>query len=164
MQYTEWLGPEASSARDKELLSFLPSAASPASTPAFAVGDAMRLTLTLKNVGRSLRVKVYRINAAAYYKGEGKEIDPAALDLSGVVAHHEEIVDLPAYSPFHRFTHTLTLSDMLKDAGARGVFVCEATAKGQKVPRPRPPRRPLLPLRGDAQRRVGGRCSTSTAR
>ena len=132
-QYTDWLRPEAASARDKELLTFLPSSASPATTPAFAVGDAMRLTLTLKNVGRSLRVKVYRINAAAYYKAEGREIDPAALDLSGVVAHYEETIDLPAYSPFHRFTHTLTLSDMLKDAGARGVFVCEATAKGQKV-------------------------------
>ena len=132
-QYTEWLGHQMASVRDKELLSFLPSATAPPTGPAFAVGDPMQLTLTLKNVGRSLHVKVYRINAAAFYKKEGREIEPSALDLSGVVAHHETTIDLPAYSPYHRFTHTLPLSTMLGSAGARGVFVCEATAKGQKV-------------------------------
>ena len=132
-KYQGWLGGQLMEVRDKEILSFLPSSSSRATTPAYPIGDPIELTLTLKNVGRTLLVKVYRINAAAYYRMEGKEVDVANLDLGGVVAHFEQTIELPDYSPYHRFTHPLAVASMLGEAGVRGVWVCEVTAKGQKV-------------------------------
>ena len=132
-KYAGWLGRELTQERDREILSFQPSTTAPDVVPSYRVGEAMELTLHLKNVGRSLLVKVYRVNAAAYYRMQGKEIDVAALDLAGVVAHYEDTVALPAYSAYRRFTHTLSVSALLAGSTEHGVFVCEVTAAGQKA-------------------------------
>ena len=132
-KYAGWLGRDLTHERDREILSFQPSATAPDIVPSYRVGEAMELTLTLKNVGRSLLVKVYRVNAAAYYRMQGKEIDVASLDLAGVVAHYEDTVALPAYSAYRRFTHKLSVSALLAGSTEHGVFVCEVTAGGQKA-------------------------------
>ena len=119
--------------RHNVVLSFLPSTFSSNAPPSFTATEQMKLTLTLRNVGTSLLVKLYRVASTTYYRLQGKEIDVANFNLDGVVAHHEETVQLPAYSFYHRFNHTLDISSFLQTPLEHGVFIVEVTAQGKKV-------------------------------
>ena len=131
-----WLGWSNAAAlsgeKNKVVLSFQPSAFSPNTPPSFTATEQMSLTMSLKNVGTSLLVKLYRVAATTYYRMQKKEIDVATFSLDGVVAHHEETVTLPSYSPYHRFTHTLPISSYLPSPTAHGVFIVEVTAQGKE--------------------------------
>ena len=126
--------------RERRLLSFsacMDESDSPVNAlrPSAFLSAELPLSLTLKNVGSQLLVKLYRLDALQYYRLQAKEVDAAALQLDGVVAHSEWTEQLPACSAFRRFTRTLRLTEKLdaQQQQQRGVFVCEVTAAGLKA-------------------------------
>ena len=128
-----WKNASLATERHNVLLSFLPNTFASNSPPSFTANEEMNVTMTLKNVGSSLLVKVYRVASTTYYRLQGKEIDVATFNLEGVVAHHEETITLPAYSVYHKFSHTLPISSFLPSPTEHGVFIVEVTAQGKKV-------------------------------
>ena len=132
-KFVGWLRGSSHNARNSVLLSFVPSTFSSNTPPAFTATEEMKLTMTLKNVGTSLLVKLYRVASTTFYRLQSEEINVATFNLDGVVAHHEETVQLPAYSSYHRFHHTLDVQSFLTSPFEHGVFILEVTAQGKKV-------------------------------
>ena len=96
----------------------------PTNSELFGTGDQVALDVWVKNVD-SLIVKVFEINAAAYYRAHGKELD-TAIDLDGLVASRETThrYDEPALRRVKRHFEFPTLAE-------RGTFVIEFIGNGK---------------------------------
>ncbi len=109
--------------RDRRVLQL-----STANTRHYSAGDAVVVRVTTKNVGQELLVRVFRINAGAYYRANGREV--------------EDSIVLDGYTPHSLFTVKIAGENNSKflqsscsvnvDAEARGVYVVELLAGGLK--------------------------------
>jgi hypothetical protein len=95
----------------------------PGNPQLWAAGDAVALDLDLKNIP-TLLVKVFEIDAAAYYAERKREVD-ATIDLEGVVPSIEYRKEF-SFSPFRRHRHRLDLPALSKP----GSFVVELIGNG----------------------------------
>lgn len=89
----------------------------------FAAGEVPELKLELKNIPR-LTLKIYDIDAAAFYRANDAEI-ATDIDLEGLVPNAERTFEYAA-PPLHRHTETITLNEL----AAPGVYIVEAVGNG----------------------------------
>src|SRR5207248_3050326 len=86
--------------------------------------EAVRLEVDLKNVP-SLVVKVFRIDAVAYFLARGDEVD-TAIDLDGMIASHERTItsDAPAMRRVRQIVE-------LPECARPGTYVIELIGNGR---------------------------------
>ncbi|MFO0759250.1 MAG: hypothetical protein U0359_22350 [Byssovorax sp.] len=92
--------------------------------PCFAADEAVRLEVLCKNVPE-LTVKVFRINALAYFLGKGGEID-TDIDLDGMIAGDERTVTIDAPS-IRRTAQSVDLPGCARP----GTYVVELIGNGR---------------------------------
>ena len=92
--------------------------------PRFTAEESVTLEVDIKNV-RELEVKVFRINAVAYFLARGSEVD-TGLDLDGMVAQDERIVRIDA-PPIRRSRHRIELPGCQRP----GTYIVELIGNGR---------------------------------
>ncbi|MFS8066755.1 MAG: hypothetical protein ACMG6S_10320, partial [Byssovorax sp.] len=97
---------------------------SPRNPRRFAAGDPVTLEVVVKNVPE-LQIKVFRINALAYFLARGAEVD-TSLDLDGMVAGDERTVRVEA-PPLQRTRMEIELPGCARP----GTYVVELLGNGK---------------------------------
>lgn len=97
---------------------------SPRNPRRFAAGDSVTLEVVVKNVPE-LQIKVFRINALAYFLARGAEVD-TSLDLDGMVAGDERTVRVEA-PPIQRTRLAIDLPGCARP----GTYVVELLGNGK---------------------------------
>ena len=92
----------------------------------FLPDEEVNLVLELKNVPK-LIVKMFEVNTENYYKQNFSHVD-TAVDLDGLVAREENLLDFSKFPPIRRFEHTFPFPSL---KGRRGVFVLEFIGGGK---------------------------------
>jgi hypothetical protein len=92
----------------------------------FGPRDRVELAVDVKNVDK-LIVKLFQINASAYYRDKKREID-TAVNLDGLVPFAESTLDYKDTPPLHRVRRSLALAEL---DGRAGVFVVELIGNGK---------------------------------
>ena len=96
---------------------------SPRNARRYGAGDAVALDVVVKSVPE-LQIKVFRINALAYFLARGVEVD-ARLDLDGMVAGDERTLTIDA-APIQRTRLTIDLPGCARP----GTYVVELIGNG----------------------------------